>query len=38
MAEKKFALEAHEISTLISRGGGCIASDRITVDGQVIGG
>lgn len=34
---KHFAIPADEITRLISREDGCIASDRITVDGRPVG-
>ncbi|MCC9605572.1 DUF2185 domain-containing protein [Blastopirellula sp. JC732] len=37
MTEKKFRLAADQIESLIEPMGGCIATDRITVDGQPVG-
>jgi hypothetical protein len=37
MAKKKFRLRADQIRPLVPNRGGCIASDRITVDGELVG-
>ncbi len=37
MAERKFWLRADQIRPLIPNRGGCIASDRITVEGRLVG-
>jgi hypothetical protein len=37
MAAKKFALSAEDIKTLVPHLGGCLATDRITVDGSKVG-
>lgn len=37
MREKKFALSADQIKPLATGRGGCIATDRITVDGMPVG-
>lgn len=37
MSEKKFRLAADQLETLIEGQGGCIATDRITVDGAPVG-
>src|SRR5262249_30239665 len=37
MAKKKFWLRAEQVRPLIPTRGGCIASDRITVDGRLVG-
>jgi len=37
MFKKKFRTSAHNIKRLIEHNGGCIASDRITVDGCPVG-
>jgi hypothetical protein len=37
MAERKFWLRGDQIRPLILKRGGCIASDRITVDGKLVG-
>ncbi len=37
MMKKSFWLRAEQIRALIPNRGGCIASDRITVDGQLVG-
>jgi hypothetical protein len=34
---KAFRLRADQIETLATNRGGCVASDRITVDGQLVG-
>lgn len=36
MSSKKFRLKAHEIISLIPPMGGCIATDKITVDGLKV--
>jgi hypothetical protein len=35
--DKRFRLRADQIAPLATNRGGCIASDRITVDGQLVG-
>jgi hypothetical protein len=37
MSERKFWLRGDRIRPLIPNRGGCIASDRITVDGRLVG-
>jgi hypothetical protein len=37
MPEKKFALPAEDIKRLVPDLGGCLATDRITVDGSKVG-
>lgn len=37
MTTKKFALDADQIKPLATGRGGCIATDRITVDGMPVG-
>jgi hypothetical protein len=37
MTEKRFRLRADQIQDLATNRGGCIASDRITVDGEIVG-
>lgn len=37
MIEKKFKLAANEIKQIINRGGSCVASDKITVEGLPVG-
>ena len=37
MAPKKFALSAEDIKALVPNQGGCLATDRITVDGSKVG-
>ena len=37
MVEKSFRLRADQLRPIATNRGGCIASDRITVDGQAVG-
>lgn len=37
MADRKFWLRGDQIRSLIPNRGGCVASDRITVDGKLVG-
>ena len=37
MTNKKYILKPNEIKQLIENIGGCIASDKITVDGELVG-
>jgi len=37
VAKKQFWLRSEQIRSLIPNRGGCIASDRITVDGRLVG-
>jgi hypothetical protein len=37
MPEKKFHLPAENIKRLVEHNGGCIATDKITVDGRPVG-
>lgn len=37
MTEKKFKLKAEEILELVPNSGGCLATDKITVDGLQVG-
>lgn len=37
MADKQFWLRPEQVRPMIRNGGGCIASDRITVDGRLVG-
>ncbi len=37
LTEKRFALPHDKILPLVTNGGGCLASDRITVDGCPVG-
>ena len=37
MTTKKFRIDKHEIKRLIGSIGGCMATDKITVDGELVG-